>query len=104
MRRSASEKLEIIRIVQDSELGVKRTLKELGINRSTFYQWYRSYLNDGFEGLKPKVPKRKTIWNKIPAQERNRVVEVALLQQISLRTSHRIFMSNGKQILHTSRL
>jgi transposase InsO family protein len=78
MRRSASEKLEIIRIVQDSELGVKRTLKELGLNRSTFYQWYRSYLNDGFEGLKPKVPKRKTFWNKIPAQERNRVVEVAL--------------------------
>ena len=38
MRRSASEKMEIIRIVQDSELGVKRTLEELGINRSTFYE------------------------------------------------------------------
>ena len=31
MRRSASEKLEIIRLVENSDLGVKRTLEELGI-------------------------------------------------------------------------
>ncbi len=78
MRRSASEKLEIIRIVEDSELGVKRTLEELGINRSTFYEWYRNYLKGGFEGLKPKVPERKSFWNKIPNKERNKVVELAL--------------------------
>lgn len=46
MRRSAGEKMEIIRIVQDSELGVKRTLEELGISRSTFYEWYRRYLEE----------------------------------------------------------
>ena len=78
MRRSASEKLEIIQIVQGSELGVKRTLKELGINRSTFYEWYRNYLDHGLEGLIPKVPVRKTFWNKIPERERNKVVEFAL--------------------------
>ena len=78
MRRSASEKLEIIRIVEDSELGVKRTLEELWINRSTFYEWYRNYFEHGFEGLKPKVPNRKLFWNKIPDKERNKVVELAL--------------------------
>ncbi len=78
MRRSASEKLEIIRLVENSDLGVKRTLEELEINRSTFYEWYRSYLEDGFEGLKPKIPNRKTFWNKIPDMERNKVVELAL--------------------------
>jgi putative transposase len=78
MRRSASEKLEIIRIVQDSELGVRRTLEEMGINRSTFYQWYKNYLDNGFEGLKPKSPNRKIFWNKIPELERNRVIEFAL--------------------------
>jgi transposase len=78
MRRSASEKLEIIRLVENSDLGVKRTLEELEINRSTFYEWYRSYLEDGFDGLKPKVPNRKTFWNKIPDEERNKVVELAL--------------------------
>lgn len=78
MRRSASEKMEVIRIVQDSELGVKRTLEELGISRSTFYEWYSRYLTDGFDGLKPKVQKRSLFWNKIPAKERQRVVETAL--------------------------
>lgn len=78
MRRSASEKMEIIRIVEGSELGVKRTLEELGISRSTFYEWYRSYLTQGFEGLKPKVPKRKSFWNKIPEKQRQQVVEIAL--------------------------
>lgn len=80
MRRSASEKLEIIRIVADSELGVKLTLEELGINRSTFYEWYRKYLEDGFEGLKPKTPQRTSFWNKIPDKQRNEVVEIALDQ------------------------
>lgn len=78
MRRSASEKMEIIRIVEGSELGVKRTLEELGISRSTFYEWYRRYLSEGFEGLKPKVPDRKSFWNKIPDKERQQVVETAL--------------------------
>ena len=39
MRYTQSEKKEIIRIVEESELGVNRTLKELGIHKSTFYQW-----------------------------------------------------------------
>jgi putative transposase len=80
MRRSASEKLEIIRIVEGSELGVKQTLEELGINRSTFYEWYRKYLEGGFDGLKPMTPQRKSFWNKIPDKQRNEVVEIALEQ------------------------
>lgn len=78
MRRSASEKLEIIRLVEGSELGVKRTLEQLGINRSTFYNWYKLYLRYGIEGLNPRQSKRKIFWNKIPDQRRNEVVEIAL--------------------------
>ena len=80
MRRSASEKLEIIRIVEGSELGVKQTLEELGISRSTFYEWYKNYLENGFDGLKPKVANRQSFWNKIPDIRRNEVVEIALDQ------------------------
>jgi len=47
--RSASEKLAIIRLVEDSELSVRRTLVELKINRSSFYRWYRVYEQGGFE-------------------------------------------------------
>jgi putative transposase len=78
MRRSFSEKREIIRIVEQSELSVNRTLDELGIKRSTFYGWYKCYLEDGETGLKPRKPERRTFWNQIPHSERQEVVEIAL--------------------------
>ena len=58
--------MEIIRIVEDSELSVRQTLKEIGIHRITFYNWYRGYLKDGVEGLGHKKPKARSFWNKIP--------------------------------------
>lgn len=74
---SAAEKLEIIRLVEDSELGVKRTLAELGVPRSSFYRWYRAYARDGVAGLEHERGNRR-FWNKIPEHERDRVVQVAL--------------------------
>ena len=78
MRRSASEKMEVINIVRESEPGVNRTLKELGISKSTFYEWYSRYLEYGYDGLKPKKTERKHFWNKIPEKERQKVIEHAL--------------------------
>lgn len=40
MRYPASEKLEIIRLVEQSHLPARRTLEKLGIPRSTFNRWY----------------------------------------------------------------
>jgi transposase-like protein len=57
MRYSPSGKLEIVRIVEGSELSVRRTLQELRIHRSTFYSWYRRYLEVGAEGLATKSPR-----------------------------------------------
>jgi transposase-like protein len=54
MMYSPSEKLEINRIVEDSELSTRQTLKELGIHRSIFYNWYYRYLEDGVEGFGSK--------------------------------------------------
>ncbi len=78
MRYSQSEKMEVIRIVEGSGLGVKRTLQELGINRSTFYEWYRRYLEEGYDGLAPRKPAIRRFWNAIPSWEREKVVETAL--------------------------
>jgi transposase-like protein len=78
MRHSPSEKLEIIRTVENSELSVRRTLKELGIHCSTFYNWYRRFLEDGVEGLGPKQPKARTFWNKILEEVKEQVVSEAL--------------------------
>src|SRR5712672_3545342 len=47
MRYRAAEKLEIIRLVEQSSLPVRRTLAQLGIPRSTFYAWYERYLARG---------------------------------------------------------
>ena len=38
MSLSASEKVEVIRIVADSELSIRQTLSELDISRNSFYR------------------------------------------------------------------
>ena len=78
MRFSQQEKYEIIQLVEQSELGVNRTLREIGIHKSTFYNWYNKYLEDGFDGLAPKQRTRNSYWNKIPEQVKNEVVDMAL--------------------------
>lgn len=77
MRLSAEEKLEIIRMVTRSEIGVNRTLRELGIHKSTFYNWYKIYEEQGEAGF-TAAQRRRRQWNSIPQQEKNLVVEVAL--------------------------
>ena len=49
MRYTQSEKMEIIRMVEESSLGITRTLRKLDIPRSTFYEWYRRYQESGYE-------------------------------------------------------
>lgn len=78
MRFTQQEKYEIIRLVETSEIGVNRTLKEIGLNKSTFYNWYSRYREDGFDGLAPRHRARNTYWNKIPDKVRSEVVEMAL--------------------------
>ena len=55
MRVSASEKLELIHLVEGSSLSVRRTLAEIGLPRSTFYAWYKRYLEGGPEALEPEL-------------------------------------------------
>lgn len=50
----ASEKLEIIRLVERSHLPVCRTLDKLGIPATTFYRWYDRYRALGEAGLKDR--------------------------------------------------
>lgn len=51
MRLLPEEKLEIIQMVTRSEIGGNRTLRELGIHKSTFYKWYNLYLEKGEAGF-----------------------------------------------------
>lgn len=78
MRYGQAEKMEIIRTVEESELSAKRTLEELDVNRSSFYEWYRRYSLEGYDGLAPKKPYARRFWNKIPQMEKEQIVSIAL--------------------------
>ena len=78
MRYPASEKLEIIRLVEQSHLPVRRTLDKLGVPRATFYRWYDCYRSDGPEALQDRSPRPKRVWNKIPGEVRSRILSLAL--------------------------
>jgi transposase InsO family protein len=80
MRYPASEKLEIINIVERSHLSARKTLEQLGIPRRTFYRWYDRYVQGGPEALadRPSAPNR--VWNRIPASVHHQIIELALEQ------------------------
>jgi len=78
MRYPASEKLEIIQLVEQSHLPAKRTLATLGVPRTTFYRWYERYLEGGVEALADRSSAPSRVWNRIPDNVRERIVDLAL--------------------------
>ena len=78
MRYPASEKLEIIRLVEQSHLPVRRTLQKLGIQPARFYRWYDRFQIGGPEALDDQSPRPKRVWNRIPDGIRERIVQLAL--------------------------
>ena len=79
MRNSQAEKMEIIHLVEHSNLPIKKTLEELAVPRATFYRWYLNYQAEGFPGLANKKPRARQIWNRIPKEVKEQVVELALV-------------------------
>ncbi|NIV16998.1 MAG: IS3 family transposase, partial [Woeseiaceae bacterium] len=78
MRYPASEKLEIIRLVEQSHLGIRPTLEKLGIPKTTFYRWYDRYRAFGEAGLVDRGSGPGRVWNRIPDSVRQEIVELAL--------------------------
>ena len=78
MRYPASEKLEIIRIVEQSHLPVRRTLIQIGVPPTTFYRWYDRYVEHGPEGLEDRPSRPSRVRNRIPNLVRDQIVNLAL--------------------------
>ena len=78
MRYPASEKLEIIRPVEQSHLPACRTLDKLGIAKTTFYRWYDRYHAFGTAGLADRSSGPARVWNRIPDDVRRQIVDLAL--------------------------
>jgi len=78
MRYPASEKLEIIRLVEQSHLPVRATLEKLGITRATFYRWYDAYQRGGPEALADRPSRPSRVWNRLPTEISEQIVTLAL--------------------------
>ena len=78
MRYPAAEKAEIVRLVEQSHLPVRRTLEKLGIPRATFYRWYDLYQTGGPEALEDRPSRPSRVWNRIPDEVREKVLQLAL--------------------------
>jgi transposase InsO family protein len=70
--------MEIIRLVEGTDLPVRATLRQLGVPRSTFYDWYQRYAKGGFDRLHDKKPAPRGRWNAIPGTVQKEVLDLAL--------------------------
>ena len=80
MSYPASEKLEVIRLVEQSRLPVRRTLERIGLPRATFYRWCELYRVGGPEALEDKPSRPDRVWNRIPDPVRSRLIDLALAE------------------------
>ena len=78
MRYCASDKAEIIQLVENSALSVRQTLARLDIHKSTFYNWLQRYEENGIDGLEDKKPIPQAVWNKIAEEHCEAIIELAL--------------------------
>ena len=99
MRYPAAEKLEIIRLVEQSRLPVRRTLDKLAILPARFYRCYDRYQSGGYEALKDRPPRPKQVWNRIPDDVRGRSYDWPWTRLNCRHVSWRRALSTPKAIL-----
>ena len=75
----SEHKLEVLRAVEASELPIRKVLDQLEIPCSTYYRWRHSFRQRGLAGLRDRPPGPRRVWNQILPQERDRILETALL-------------------------
>ena len=73
------EKLELLRAVEASPLPTAEALARLDVPASTYYRWRRKFRSQGRQGLQDLSPYKGRVWNQLLADEREKVLEVAML-------------------------
>jgi putative transposase len=87
MRYPASEKLEIIRLVEPSHLPVRRrALEKLGIARATFYRWCDLHQRPAGprRWATDRSPRPGRVWNRLPEEIRKQEVITLALEEPEL--------------------
>ncbi len=70
---------DLIKKVELFEGHRAEVLDDLGIPRSTYYKWRKTYDEDGIMGLDKTKPGAKRIWNRLHEDEVKRILEIARL-------------------------
>ena len=78
MHYSQNEKMDIIRLAEQSDLDVIRTLRQIKVNKTSFYKWYNGYQQHGYDGLARRSGNRKEVQNKINLADKDKMVEITL--------------------------
>ena len=103
MRYRASEKREIIDLVERSSLPVRRTLERLGIPKSTFYGWYERYREGGYTALADVRPSNTRVWNRLPEKIRESLLALALERpELSARELSVLYTERGYFVSESS--
>jgi putative transposase len=76
---TTESKLEVLRAVEGTGLAVRQMLYQLAIAKSTYYRWRQAFRRRGRPGLHDRLPTRARTWNQILPEERDKVLEIALL-------------------------
>lgn len=76
-RYSASEKLEILQLVWESNLSVRHAVRQIGISRATYYEWLDRYQHGGLAGLENRRPLARRVWNRLDAAQQADVLSTA---------------------------
>ena len=100
MRYPASEKLEIIKLVEGSHLSARQTLSKLGLPRPTFYRWYDRYLKRGEAGLHDQAPKPAHVWNRIPDKIGRKIVALAFKETELLKRTNPVIKDLHLNFIH----
>jgi putative transposase len=74
---SQYEKLEILSLIEGSDLTRADALKHLDIPKSTYYRWKHRFRSLGIKGLKDHKPKRQGSWNTLLPEQQDTILEIA---------------------------
>ena len=98
LRYSASEKYQMIRLLESSSLSFRR----LDIHRSTFCHWLQRYQDNGVDGLEDRKPTPTVAWwlcTSMSASDVSDTLGDALcfagLDQVKVRHKPRLLSDNG---------
>ena len=78
MRYSASEKLEIIALVETSHAAGQAYARPDRHSKTTFYAWLDRYAAGDLDALEDRKPRPKRVWNQIPDEIGTAIIERAL--------------------------